>query len=148
MAAWESQSGTKDVKGSTNYQTSIKKLVRCFEPAVEKKPQFEIDLQVERVSQDAILKDEEKMDEINEKLEKLKMGSCAEFICRFVERSYDLHGRIKSCYLRDGQHGDDRLETNLGDHSVSFLPETCVNVAYGYDPIKERWTESEKHLQR
>ena len=31
-------------------------------------------------SQDAILLDEEKMDEINEKLENLNMGSCAESI--------------------------------------------------------------------
>ena len=61
VVARESQSGTKDVKGSTNDQTCIRRLVRGFEPAVEKKPQFEIDLQVEGVSKEVILKDEEKM---------------------------------------------------------------------------------------
>ena len=43
---------------------------------VDRKPQFEIDLRVEGVSQDAILQDEEKMKEINKKLEKLRIGSC------------------------------------------------------------------------
>ena len=38
--------------------------------AVDKKPRFEIDLRVQGVSQDAILQDEEKLKEINEKLEK------------------------------------------------------------------------------
>ena len=47
---------------------------------LRKKPQFEIDLRVEGVSQDAILQDEAKMNEINEKLEKLKIGSCTKSI--------------------------------------------------------------------
>ena len=51
-----------------------------FWTAVEEKPQFEIDLREEWVSHDAILQDEEKMVEINEKLEKLILGSCAESI--------------------------------------------------------------------
>ena len=51
-----------------------------FEPDVEKKPQFEIDLRVEGVSQDAILQDGAKMNEINEKLEKLKVGPCTKSI--------------------------------------------------------------------
>ena len=72
----ESQSGIGDVRGYTpDDQTSTRRLVRGSEPAVEKKPQFEIDFQVEEVSHDAILQDEEKIKEINEKLEKLKMGS-------------------------------------------------------------------------
>ena len=50
--------------------TSTRRLVRDPEPAVEKRPQFEIDLRVTGLSQDAILQDEEKMKEINEKLEK------------------------------------------------------------------------------
>ena len=37
---------------------------------------------------------------------------------------YDLQWRIKSRDLRDGQPGVDRTETNLGNGSVSFLPET------------------------
>ena len=45
-----------------------------LEPTVEKKPQFEIDLRVEGVSQDSILQDEERMKEINEKFEKFKQG--------------------------------------------------------------------------
>ena len=47
---------------------------------VDKKPQFEIDLRVEGVSQDAILQDEEKMKEISKKLEKLRNGSCTKSI--------------------------------------------------------------------
>ena len=50
-------------------------LYEVFEPAVEKKPQFEIDLRVEGVSQDAILQNEEEMREINKELQKLKIGS-------------------------------------------------------------------------
>ena len=65
----ENQSGIGDVRGYTpDDQTSTKRLVRGSEPAVENKPQFEIDLQVEEVSHDAILQDEEKMKEINEQL--------------------------------------------------------------------------------
>ena len=73
--------------------TSTRRLVRDPEPAVEKKPQFEIDLRVEGVSQGAILQDEEKMKEINEeKLEKFKMGSGTKSIrndlskCRMIFR--------------------------------------------------------------
>ena len=47
---------------------------------VDKKPKFEIDPRVERVPQDAILKDEEQMKEINKQLEKLKIGSCTKSI--------------------------------------------------------------------
>ena len=46
-----------------------RKLVRNPEPPVDKKPQFEFVLRTEGVSQDAILQDEAKMNEINEKLE-------------------------------------------------------------------------------
>ena len=53
--------------------TSTRRLVRDPEPAVDTKPQFEIDLRVEGVSQDAILQDEEKMKEINEKLEEFQI---------------------------------------------------------------------------
>ena len=80
----ESQSGTRDVRG---YTTDDQRLVPDLEPAVEKKPQFEIDLGVEGVFQDAILQDEEKMKEIHKKLEKLRIGSCTKFIRNdFVER--------------------------------------------------------------
>ena len=56
--------------------TGTRRLVRDLEPAVEKKPRFEIDLRVEGVSQDAILQYEEKTTEIHKKLEKLRIGSC------------------------------------------------------------------------
>ena len=59
--------GKRDVRGYTkDDQTRTRRFVQDFEPDVEKKPQFEIDLRVEGVSQDAILKDEAKMNEINE----------------------------------------------------------------------------------
>ena len=44
--------------------------------SVEESRQFDIDLRVEGVSQDAILKDEEHVKQINKTLEKLKSGSC------------------------------------------------------------------------
>ena len=50
----------------------FRKLERNSVSLVDKKPKFEIDLRVvEGVPQDAILKDEEQMKEINTKLEKL-----------------------------------------------------------------------------
>ena len=45
----------------------------------------------------------------------------------------------------DARRGADRDETNLGNYSMSFLPEARINVASCYDPIKVRWTESEQH---
>ena len=60
----EGQSRIRDVRGcTTDDQTSTRRFVRDPELAVEKKPQFEIDLRVEGVSQDAILHDEAKMKE-------------------------------------------------------------------------------------
>ena len=65
--------GNRDVQGYTmDDQTSSGKPVRNSVSFVDKKPKFEIDLRVEGVSQDAILKDEQKK-EINKQLEKLKM---------------------------------------------------------------------------
>ena len=56
------QSGAKDVRCyTTDDQTSTRKLVQDSESAVDKKPQFEFDLRVDGVSQDAILQDDEKM---------------------------------------------------------------------------------------
>ena len=65
------QIGIRDVRGyATDDQTSTRKLVRNPEPPVDTKPQFEIDLR-KGVSQDAVLQDEAKVNEINEKLEKV-----------------------------------------------------------------------------
>ena len=75
------QSGIRDVRGNaTDGQTGTRKLVRDSEPVVDEKPQFEIDLRVQGVSQDAILQDEEKMKDINKKLERLRIGSCTKSI--------------------------------------------------------------------
>ena len=56
---------------------------------VDKKPKFEIDLRVEGVSQDAIVKDEEQMKEIRKKLEKLKSGSCTKSIRDDLKKKVD-----------------------------------------------------------
>ena len=62
------QSGIKDVRCyTTDDQTSTRKLVRDSEPVVDNKPQFEIDLRVEGVFENAILQDDEKMKESNKK---------------------------------------------------------------------------------
>ena len=64
----------RDVQGyTTDDQTSSGKPVRNAVSLVDKKPQFEIDLRMEGVLQDAILKDEEQMKEINKKLEKFRI---------------------------------------------------------------------------
>ena len=60
--------------------STFRKLERNSVSPVDKKPEFEIDLRVEGVPQDAILKDEEQMKETNKKLEKLKIGSCRKSI--------------------------------------------------------------------
>ena len=68
----ESQSGTRDIGGcTTDDQTGTWRLVRDPGPVAEKKPQFEIDLRVEGVSQDAILQDGEKVKEINKNVGKV-----------------------------------------------------------------------------
>ena len=66
--------------------TSTRRFARDPEPAVKKKPQFEIDLRVEGVSQGAIEQDEENMKEINENLEKLHMGSSTKSIRNDVSK--------------------------------------------------------------
>ena len=76
-ANWHSQQQHQRVCDDV---TSTRRLVRDPEPAVEEKPRFEIDLRVEGVSQDAVLQDEEKMNEINKKLKQLRIGSCAKSI--------------------------------------------------------------------
>ena len=59
---------------------SIWKQMRDTESSVEGRPKFEIDLRVEEVPQDAIFKDEEQMKEMEKTFEKLKSGSCTNFI--------------------------------------------------------------------
>ena len=64
------QTGIRNVRGyRTKDQTSTRKLVRNPEPLVDKKPQFEIDLRTEGVSQDVFLHDEARKNEVNEKLD-------------------------------------------------------------------------------
>ena len=82
------QSGIRDVRGNTtDDQTSTRKLARDSEPVVVKRPQFEIDLRAEGVSQDAIFQDEEKMKEIYKKLELDQAQNPFVRICRTVIRS-------------------------------------------------------------
>ena len=54
--------------------------MRDTEHSVQKQPELEIDLRIDGVPQDAIFEDEMQMKEINEKLEKLNIGSCSKFI--------------------------------------------------------------------
>ena len=52
-----------------------RKLERRDESTVEKQPQFEVDLRIEGIAQDVILKDEERMGKIQEVVGKLRNGS-------------------------------------------------------------------------
>ena len=71
-----------------------------FEPDVGKKPQFEIDLRVEGVSQDAILQDAAEINGSNEKLEKLKDGSCTKSIRNDLSKGTMIFSEgIKTRYL-------------------------------------------------
>ena len=71
------RSGKKIKVETTDNQCSagVRKQMQNTESSDEEKPRFEIDLRVEGVLEDVILKDEEQMKEVNEKLEKLKSGS-------------------------------------------------------------------------
>ena len=64
----------------TQCLTGTRKLERNTEHSVQEQPTFEMDLRIEGVPQDAIFEDEEQLKEINEKLEKLKSGSCSKSI--------------------------------------------------------------------
>ena len=52
-----------------------RKLERKDESTVEKEPEFKVDLRIERIAQDVILKDEERMSKIQEVGEKLRNDS-------------------------------------------------------------------------
>ena len=75
---------------------------------VDKEPQFEIDLREEGASQDAILQDEEKMKNIHENLEKLRIGSCTRndlskgnmFFSQESRRATDEMGNLELIELR------------------------------------------------
>ena len=83
------QTGKRDVRGNTtDDQTSFRKLVPDFVSAVETERKFEIDLRVERVPQDAVLKDEEQMKEVSKKLEMLRIGSCTNSIPNDLSKGY------------------------------------------------------------
>ena len=75
------------------------------------------------MSQDAILQDEAKMNDINEKLEKFRNGSGTKSIRNDLSFDKIVFSEESSRCLRDGQHGVNRVETNLGDYSMFFLPE-------------------------
>ena len=82
----------RDVKGNTTEDpgsSGFRKLERNSVSPVDKKPKFEIDLRLEGVPQDAILKDEEQLKEINQKLEKLKIGSCTKPIRNDLKKKGD-----------------------------------------------------------
>ena len=64
----------------TQCPTSAGKLLRDTEHSVRKQPHFEIYLQIEKVPQNAIFENEMQIKNINEKLQKLKSGSCSKSI--------------------------------------------------------------------
>ena len=83
----------RDVKGNTTKDpgsSSFRKLERNSVSLVDKKPKCEIDLRVEGVLQDAILKDEKTDEQIHKKLEKLKIGLCKKSIRNDLKKNGDL----------------------------------------------------------
>ena len=144
----DSQSGRRDVRGyTTDDQTGTRRLVWDLEPAVEKKPQFEIDLRVEGVSQDAILQDEQKMKEINEQAQNPFVTICRKVKWSSVKNEVALSTR-RATWSWSNWDKPRRLFSVLLAWSTYQRDWTCVNAASGFDPIKVRWTESQQHLQR
>ena len=106
------------------------------------------------VSREAILQNEAKMNEINEKLKKLKVGSCTKSIRNDLSKGTI----VFSVESRDavGEMGNMQLiqlkQTSATIQCLSCLTHVWegvnVNVVSGFDPIKAQWTESEKPWQR
>ena len=118
------RTGIRDVRGNTtDDQTSTRKLVHNSVSLVDKKPQLEIHLRVDGVSQDVILQDEEQMKEINKTLEMLKSDSCTKSIRDDLKKKGDMIFSEEStrAIYEMGNMEFSRTETNLGDYSVSVL---------------------------
>ena len=85
---------------------------------------FEIDLQIEAVPDDIVQKDEKRMQEINDNMSKLRIGSRAE--CLREDRSkkrrrLDFQRRVRTHNLRHGQRGTVRIGKNYSDRSVPVM---------------------------
>ena len=96
---------------ATDDQTSIRRLVRGFEPAVEKNHNSKL-----------IFEWKECLKMLCYKIKKGWMKSTKSWKSwNWITHS---KGTFQSRFLRDGQHGVDRRGTKLGDYSMFFLPET------------------------
>ena len=73
-SAQDEDRGNKGDTTDNHYSSSIWEQMRDIGVPVEQKPKFKVDLRVEGVLEDVILKDEEQMKQINETVEKLKDG--------------------------------------------------------------------------
>ena len=150
------QTGIRDViRNTTDNQTSTRKLVRSPEKPVDKKPHFEIDLRIEELSQNAILQDETKINEINEKLEKVKMGSRAKSIRNDLSEVKMIFSEetSRSIYEMGNMEFIELKQTSATVQCPSCLKHVLEGMnmcqcGVWLDPIKIRWTESEQHLQR
>ena len=102
------------------------------------------------------LQDEEKMKEVNEKLEKFLMGSGTKSIRNHLSKGNMIFSEESSRAIHEiGNMELIELRQTTATCSVSCLAWstyqrdwTCVNAASGFDTIKVRWTESAQHLQR
>ena len=127
VAKWESQlrirDRTEDVRGGT--RNSPGKSVQDLEPKVEQKSDVDIDLGVQGVAQDTILQEE--MREINQRVNKVKANKIS---------------------IRNDMAKDEMIfseESSRAIYEMGNMAWQNVNVDNDYDPIKIRWTESEKH---
>ena len=92
--------------------------------SVEERPKFEIDLRVAGVSQDAILKDEEQMKEINKTLERLKSGSCTKSIRDDLKKQGDMIFSEESSRVIHEMGNMELFE--LGQISVTIQCHSCM----------------------
>ena len=106
---------------------------------VEEWLKFEIDPRVDGVSQDAILKDEEQLKEVNETSEKLKKRFMYKIHSWWPEetRFYNMQWRIKSPDSRDGHPTRGLLFGHLAESTLlkGYEPKTCIDVSSEHTPM-------------
>ena len=149
----KNQSGIRDVRGSTTHdQIGTRRLVQDPEPAVEKKPQFEIDLRVKRSISRCYLtrwrKDERDQWTVGKVSKRDQAQHPFVTICRRVKWSWVKNQVALLSWSWSNWDELRRLFSVFLAWSTYQRDWSCVNAASGFDPTKVRWTESEQHLQQ
>ena len=114
---------TEDSETSRSWKQNCKK-----DSSVEEKPEFKVVLGIERLAQDVILKDEERMGQIQEVSGKIEERLTHEIYSGRVEKTRklnDLQRGIQPHHPWTGQHRAVRIRTNVQHHPMPFVLQTC-----------------------